>query len=363
MANKDHVKLIREGPIAWNSWREENPDIAGDLSKASLVGAILFLAELNGTDLSGADLHRADLSGAQLRRTDLRGANLSEANLSAADLGYANLSAANLSAANLIEADFSNANLCGADLSDAFVGGADFSHANLSNVTLNRTDFAGAFFRSTTFAGNDLSTVKGLERAMHFGPSSIGIDNLFRSKGKIPVNFLREAGIPQDLIELIPSLVGTIEFYSCFISYSHQDQAFSQYLHARMRSEKLLVWYAAEDMKGGQKLRDQIFDAVQNYDKLLLVLSENSMKSEWVMTEIRRARRVEREENRRKLFPIRLADFDLIQNWECFDADGGKDLAVELREYYIRDFSNWKDSDAFEAEFTKLLRDLRVTEP
>lgn len=80
------------------------------------------------------------------------------------------------------------------------------------------------------------------------------------------------------------------------------------------------------------------------------------------MTEIRRARKVEREESRRKLFPIRLVDFEAIQKWECFDTDTSKDLAVHLREYYIPDFSNWKDHDAFEAEFSKLLRDLRATE-
>jgi hypothetical protein len=70
--------------------------------------------------------------------------------------------------------------------------------------------------------------------------------------------------------------------------------------------------------------------------------SKTLLKSEWVMTEIRRARKVEREESRRKLFPIRLVDFETIKNWECFDADSGKDLAVELREYYIPDFSKEK---------------------
>jgi hypothetical protein len=29
-------------------------------------------------------------------------------------------------------------------------------------------------------------------------------------------------------------------------------------------------------------------------------------------------------------------------------------LAVEVREYHIPDFSNWKNHDAFEAEFLKL---------
>jgi hypothetical protein len=68
------------------------------------------------------------------------------------------------------------------------------------------------------------------------------------------------------------------------------------------------------------------------------------------------------QENRRKLFPIRLVKFEAIQEWECFDADSGKDLATELREFYIPDFSNWKDQDAFEKEFAKLQRDLKATE-
>ena len=129
-----------------------------------------------------------------------------------------------------------------------------------------------------------------------------------------------------------------------------------------MRDADLRVWFAPEEMKGGRKLHEQIFRAIQLHDKLLLILSESSLQSEWVMTEIHRARKAEREEKRRKLFPIRLVDFETIREWECFDADSGKDLAVELREYYIPDFSNWKDESAFEAAFDSLLRDLKDTD-
>ena len=45
--------------------------------------------------------------------------------------------------------------------------------------------------------------------------------------------------------------------------------------------------------------------------------------------------------------------------WECFDADSGEDLAVEVREYHIPGFSNWKDHDAFETAYATLLRDFR----
>jgi hypothetical protein len=112
--------------------------------------------------------------------------------------------------------------------------------------------------------------------------------------------------------------------------------------------------------KGGKKLHEQLFEAIQIHDRLLLVLSENSIKSEWVMSEIRKALDVERQEKRRKLFPVRLTDFDTLRNWTCFDTDSGRDLAVEVREYFIPDFSNWKDHDAFEKAFAKLQADLKA---
>ncbi len=80
------------------------------------------------------------------------------------------------------------------------------------------------------------------------------------------------------------------------------------------------------------------------------------------MTELRKARKAERESGKWKLFPGRLVDFETLRDWECFDADSGKDLAVELREYFIPDFSTWKDHDAFESAFARPLKDLRAEE-
>jgi hypothetical protein len=129
-----------------------------------------------------------------------------------------------------------------------------------------------------------------------------------------------------------------------------------------MRDHGLRVWFAPEDIQGGKKIHEQIDEAIRLHDKLLLVLSPESMRSEWVATEIRRTRNAERKENRRKLFPIRLVDFEAIRDWQCFDADAGKDSAVEIREYFIPDFSNWKDHDSFEAAFARLLKDLKAAE-
>ncbi|HZL79064.1 MAG TPA: TIR domain-containing protein [Candidatus Limnocylindrales bacterium] len=54
------------------------------------------------------------------------------------------------------------------------------------------------------------------------------------------------------------------------------------------------------------------------HDRLLIVLSEHSIQSEWVMTEIRKARETEKRVKRRKLFPIRLADFETLARLDLF---------------------------------------------
>ena len=46
------------------------------------------------------------------------------------------------------------------------------------------------------------------------------------------------------------------------------------------------------------------------------------------------------------LFPIRLMDFERLQQCECFDADIGNDLARAIRKIYVPDFSNWKNHDS-----------------
>ena len=80
------------------------------------------------------------------------------------------------------------------------------------------------------------------------------------------------------------------------------------------------------------------------------------------MTEIHRPRDAERREHRRKLFPIRLTDFQTLTEWRCPDSKSGQDLAEEVRQYFIPDFSDWKNHAAFESAFTRLLRDLKSGE-
>jgi len=169
--------------------------------------------------------------------------------------------------------------------------------------------------------------------------------------------------VPDKFIAMIPSLIGAmqpIQFNSCFIIYSSKDEEFAQRLFSRMRDQHLRVWFDKEEMKGGQTVSELIDRAMQANDRLLAVLSEPSMQSHWVKNEIGRARKVEREENRRVLFPIRLVPVEAIQAWQLLDPRSGENLAGLLCSYFIPDFSNWKVHDAFESAFARPLKDLRA---
>jgi hypothetical protein len=336
MANPEHLQILQQGVSAWNAWREQHADIRPNLRGANLGGANLYGANLTDANLGGANLTQANLTQANLYGANLGGASLYEANLTDANLGGVNLTDANLYGAKL--------------------GGTNLRRANLTEANLAQVQIFETFFIDI-----NLTAVRGLETCFHLGPCTIDHRTLAKS-GPLPLVFLRGCGLPEALIEYLPSILGEpYQFYSCFISYSSTDEDFCHRLHGRLQEAGLRVWFAPHDIQGGQKIHEQIDQAIRVYDKLLLVLSTDSMRSRWVEFEILRARKREVAEQRRLLFPVRLVDYEAIKAWEgCLDADTAKDLATEIREYYIPDFSRWKDHDAFEEAFARLLRDLKA---
>jgi hypothetical protein len=335
MANPEHLAKLRKEVQEWNTWRTSNPTL---------------LPDLHGADLHGADLTFADLHGANLGEANLRRANLYAVKLTGADLGDANLGWANLYRAHLTGACLYGADLTGADFEDATLVGADFRKGHLG----------GAVLYETIFGNTNLKDVQGLDACRHEGPSIIDHRTLAKS-GPLPLPFLRGCGLPDQYIEYLPSLFNqAMQFYSCFISYSTKDEAFAERLCADLQNNGVRCWFAPHNIQGGKKIHEQIDKAIRAYDRLLLIISEASMNSEWVKTEIANARQKERDTGKRVLFPISLVPFETIRGWTLFDADFGNDLAREIRQYFIPDFSDWKNHDNYQHAHDRLLKDLKA---
>jgi len=192
-----------------------------------------------------------------------------------------------------------------------------------------------------------LNTVK------HVGPSTIGIDTIYGSQGNVPEIFLQGAGIDDTFIAYIRSLVNNpIDYYTCFISYSGKDQAFAERLYADLQSKGVRCWFAPEDLKIGDKFRQRIDESIRVYDKLLLVLSKYSLASTWVAYEVEKALNKEPGGVPNVLFPIRL-DTTILT---C-ETEWAKEIR---RSRHIGNFEHWKNHDAYQAAFHRLLRDLKA---
>jgi uncharacterized protein YjbI with pentapeptide repeats len=358
MANPEHLSILRKGVKEWNRWMQKRPAIERESDGAG--DPINFV-------VSAAHLQRADLSGADLTKMDLKGVDFSGVFLSEVKLATANLANANMVGTRVAMSDLSSANLRNANLTNAHLLGSSFERANLSRTCLRHTnlvnvdfsycEISGANFSFAGFGGVklvdvNLSTAVGLETTRHGAPSSIGIDTIYKSKGNIPEVFLRGAGVPEDFITYMRSLVGkAIDFYSCFISYSSKDDDFAQRLHADLQQKGVRCWFAPEDLKIGDKFRARFEDSIRVYDKVMVILSENSIRSPWVQDEVEAALEKERKKKKPVLFPIRLDDGvkKTRQAW----------AASLRRTRHIGDFCAWKDHDQYQKSFERLLRDLK----
>ena len=297
--------------------------------------------------MRNANLVGAQLGGANLRETDLREANLSSANLRGVDFSGANLNRAGLRRSFLRGAFFLQTGLHEADLSRADLTGAVFNRADLRSAR-----FEGTALLETVFANCHLNAARDLDLCEHNGPSIIDHRTMQRSPD-ISLKFLRGCGLPDSMIEFLPAILGRqADYWSCFISYSSVDSMFAEKLYADLQNAGVRCWFAPEDMKAGDLIRNRVEQMIQEHDKLLLVLSKDSAASSWVEREVEGAFSKEIEQSGTVLFPIRLDDAVL---------ENPTGWAAEIRRSrHLGDFTQWRSPNGYDKSFARLLRDLRA---
>jgi len=127
--------------------------------------------------------------------------------------------------------------------------------------------------------------LRALNHCCILSPSTVGIDTIYKSRGKVPVVFLKMPGC-SGLIDYIEVFVHqNKKYYSCFISYTEKNEDFAHKLFEDLQANGVRCWQATEKLKRRDRNHAIIDFAVKLHDKNLLILSEDSVDRDWVENE------------------------------------------------------------------------------
>lgn len=157
----------------------------------------------------------------------------------------------------------------------------------------------------------------------------------------------------------IASEASPIQFYSCFLSYSHADKVFARQLHDRLQDHGIRCWLDEHQLLPGDDIYETVDRGIRLWDKVLLCCSEASLTSWWVEEEIATAFAKEQQLKRERgvealaLIPLNLDGY-LFTEW-----NSGKTSIVRSR--LAADFTGWEtDNEKYEVELKRLVFALRA---
>lgn len=187
-------------------------------------------------------------------------------------------------------------------------------------------------------------TITGLEQELVANPSAW--------------RFLKESGTPVQLLYAMRALSFPENYYSCFISYSHADKAFAEWLYETLSMRGVVCWLDEHEILPGDNIYDAVNQGMYSHDKVLLCCSKSSLSSWWVDNEINKAFAKEQTlQKQRGAKVLVMTPIDL--DGYLFEWNDGK--ADQVRSRLAADFKGWQgDIIGFERQIDSILKSLRA---
>jgi hypothetical protein len=282
----------------------------------------------NDVVLSGASFRNADLAFAQFDAA-LIGANFDGADLPWADLGWSNLKDTTFRGARLRNATFKGANLIGADFENARLDG-------------------------TAFLDVDLSSLAVSTGVIHEGPSYVDHRTVLRSiRSPALGELLSRLGTPAIFVEFMTKCASSIAeptmsslLQSTFISYGEPDAVFARRLNEALHANGVRTFFFPEHAVPGKKLHRTMREGVNQFDRVLLICSKNSLSRRGVLNEVEETlAREARDGGASYLIPILLDDW-LFE--PAIDPSIGRAICDRVA-------SDFRDPTKFDSALAKLI--------
>lgn len=169
-------------------------------------------------------------------------------------------------------------------------------------------------------SGHDIDT-----NQMAYAPRVI----LYTNKLMIPIQQVIQAF---DSVDTLIDIVDESKMHkTLFISYGGPDKSDVSKINKRIKSKGVQTWFFPDDASPGEKLHRVMHDGVNNYDRVLLICSKNSLTRAGVLNEIERVLEREAKEGGTDiLIPVTLDDY-VYGEW----APERSDLASQVRSRVI----------------------------
>jgi len=135
-----------------------------------------------------------------------------------------------------------------------------------------------------------------------------------------------------------------------FVSYSHQDREFVDWLVLKLRHNGIDVWWDANELAVGDYIKDKIREGISVSSAFIIILSEHSSKSKWVQYELNSALLYNATKNNIKIIPIKVDGSQVppdLTNYLYIDASKNRLTALEgiIRAVYIPDKPTYRFGD------------------
>jgi len=120
---------------------------------------------------------------------------------------------------------------------------------------------------------------------------------------------------------------------SVFISYASADKSIAKRLTSDLKESKIDVWFDEDQILVGDSITERIQDGLRSSDYIIVLLSENSVKSPWVNREIRAAFQKYGEKAQMTILPARIDETHLPESLaDIRYIDFSKDYNKALKE-------------------------------